>query len=74
MLHKEFKITATENTRVSNVLSVLTHIFTELRNLKPYTLSTNDLSEETKIMRKALLESPEPDILLFKALPEALGL
>ena len=73
-LHKEFKITATENTRVSNVLSVLTHIFTELRNLKPYTLSTNDLSEETKNVRKALLESPEPDILLFKALPEALGL
>ena len=73
-LQEKFKIATEDETRVSNVLSVLTYIITELQNLKPYTLRTKNLSHKTIKVRTALLQASEPDILLFEELPESLGI
>ena len=73
-LQEKFKIATADETRVSNVLSVLTYIITELQNLKPYTLRTKNLSHKTIKVRTALLQASEPDILLFEELPESLGI
>ena len=73
-LQEKFKIATADETRVSNVLSVLTYIISELQNLKPYTLRTKNLSDKTIKVRRALLQASEPDILLFEELPESLGI
>ena len=73
-LQEKFEIATADETRVSNVLSVLTYIITELQSLKPYTLRTKNLSHKTIKVRTALLQASEPDILLFEELPESLGI
>ena len=73
-LQEKFKIATSDETRVSNVLSVLNYIMTELQKLKPYTLRTKNLSHKTIKVRTALLQASEPDILLFEELPETLGI
>ena len=60
--------------RVSNVLTVITHIMKELSKLKPFTFNTADLTPNTLAVRQSLVDATDPDLLLFEDLPTALGL
>lgn len=59
--------------RVSNVLSVVGHLVSRISKLSNFTLNTNDLQSSTLNVRQSLLKAVEPDELLFKSLPVALG-
>ncbi len=59
--------------RVANVLAIVSHLVARIRVLDNYTLRTSSLSEQTRLVRAALLGAVEPDDLLFRALPEALA-
>lgn len=59
--------------RVSNVLSVVGHLVSRISKLNNFTLNTNDLQPSTFNVRQSLLKAVEPDELLFKSLPGALG-
>ena len=58
--------------RVSNVLSIVSHLVSQVRRLDKYTLRTRHLSPSTLMARDALLAAVEPDELLFRSLPVAL--
>jgi len=60
--------------RVGNVLAIVGHLVTRIRNLDNYTRRTQNLTSATRTARDVLLEAVEPDALLFTTLPEALGL
>ena len=57
--------------RVSNVLSIVSHLVSQVRHLDKYTLETRDLGPSTLRARDALLGAVEPDDLLFRSLPAA---
>ena len=57
--------------RVSNVLSIVSHLVSQVRHLDKYTLETRDLGPSTLRARDALLGAVEPDELLFRSLPAA---
>ena len=59
--------------RVGNVLAVVIEILSRFRRLPNHTLKTDHLSSDALQVRDALAAAREPDELLFKALPEALG-
>ena len=59
--------------RVSNVLSIVSYLIAQIRNLDNYTLRTNNLSQDTLKVRNALISAVEPDELLFDKLPTSLG-
>ena len=59
--------------RVANVLAIVSHLLARIRVLDNYTLRTSSLPEQTRLVRAALLGAVEPDDLLFRELPEALG-
>ena len=59
--------------RVANVLAIVGHIVSRMRRLDHYTRQTRHLSPPTLKARDALLAAVEPDELLFRNLPEALG-
>lgn len=59
--------------RVSNVLSVVGHLMARTSKLSNFSLNTNDLLPSTLSAKRALLKAVEPDELLFKWLPDALG-
>lgn len=58
--------------RVSNVLSIVSHLVSRVRRLHKYTLRTRHLRSATLKWRDALLAAVEPDELLFRSLPVAL--
>ena len=60
-------------TEKSDLLTVVTPLMRFISQLPRYTLVTQELSDEAKNIRKAVLNAREPDELLFKQLPEALG-
>ena len=60
--------------RVANVLTIVGHLVSVVRNLDTYTLRTRNLSPVTFKAREVLAAAIEPDALLFLHLPEALGL
>ena len=57
--------------RVPNVLSVISHLVSQVRHLDRYTLETLHLGPSTLRARNALLGAIEPDELLFRSLPAA---
>ncbi len=60
--------------RVANVLAIVGHLVGHLSRLDNYTLRTAaGLADSTRLVRDALATAVEPDELLFKVLPEALG-
>ena len=59
--------------RVANVLSIVGHLVSQVRNLDNYTQRTRNLTSATLMARNALMVAVEPDELLFDNLPKALG-
>ena len=64
---------AFRNHRVGNVLSVVGHLVSRVRNLDSYTRRTRNLTADTRRVRDALVAAVEPDELLFDTLPDVLG-
>lgn len=60
--------------RVANVLSIVGHLVSQVRNLDKYTLRTRNLRSTTQGVRDALVAAVEPDKLLFEDVPTVLGL
>ena len=56
-----------------DLLTVVTPLMRFIAQLPKYTLVTQELSDEAKNLRKVVQNAREPDVLLFKQLPEALG-
>ena len=56
-----------------DLLTVVTPLIRAIAQLPKYTLSTQELSDNAKNLRKTVLSAREPDELLFKQLPEAFG-
>ncbi len=56
-----------------DLLTVVTPLMRFISQLPKYTLVTQELSDKAINLRKAVLNAHEPDELLFKQLPEALG-
>ena len=59
--------------RVRNVLAVVGHLISRVRRLENYTLRTRNLDSTAVGARNALVAAVEPDDLLFRDLPLALG-
>ena len=55
-----------------NLLTVVTPLMRTIAQLPKYTLTTQELGDNAKNLRKVVLNAREPDELLFKQLPEAL--
>ena len=62
----------TENQK-PDLLTVITPLIRTIAQLPKYTLGTQELSDTAKNLRTVVLNAREPDELLFKQLPEALG-
>ena len=60
-------------TEIPDILTVIAALIRFISRLPKYTLSTETLSENAKNLRAAVLNVREPDELIFKELPEALG-
>ena len=56
-----------------DLLTVVTPLIQTIAQLPKYTLTTQELSDNAKNLRKVVLNAREPDELLFKQLPEAFG-
>ena len=56
-----------------DLLTVVTPLMRAIAQLPKYTLVTQELSDNAKNLRTAVLNAREPDELLFKELPEAFG-
>lgn len=60
-------------TQTLDLLTVVTPLMRTIAQLPKYTLTTQELSDNAKNLRKVVLNAREPDELLFKQLPEAFG-
>ncbi len=60
-------------TQTPDLLTVVTPLIQTIAQLPKYTLTTQELSDNAKNLRKVVLNAREPDELLFKQLPEAFG-
>ena len=58
-------------TQTPDLLTVVTPLMRTIAQLPKYTLTTQELSDNAKNLRKVVLNAREPDELLFKQLPEA---
>ncbi len=56
-----------------DLLTVITPLIRTINQLPKYTLTTQELRDNAKNLRKVLQNAREPDELLFKQVPEALG-
>ena len=56
-----------------DLLTVVTPLIQTIAQLPKYTLTTQELNDNAKKLRKVVLNAREPDELLFKQLPEAFG-
>ena len=59
--------------RVANVVAAVGHLVSVVRRLDRFALKTRHLSDASLAARDVLVAAVEPDELLFKALPAALG-
>ena len=57
--------------KTPDLLTVVTPLMRTIAQLPKYTLTTQELSDNAKNLRKVVLNAREPDELLFKQLPEA---
>ena len=60
-------------TEKPDLLTVVTPLMRFIAQLPKYTLGTQELSDVSKNLRKVIQNAREPDELLFKQVPEALG-
>ena len=60
-------------TEKPDLLTVVTPLIRFIVQLPKYTLATQELSNTAKNLRQVVLKAREPDELLFKQLPEAIG-
>ena len=60
-------------TEKPDLLTVVTPLMRSIAQLPKYALATQELSDNAKNLRKAVLKAREPDELLFKQLPRAFG-
>ena len=60
-------------TQKPDLLTVVTLLMRAIAQLPKYTLTTQELSDNAKNLRKVVLNAREPDELLLKQLPEAFG-
>ena len=60
-------------TQTPDLLTVVTPLIQTIAQLPKYTLTTQELSDNAKNIRKVVLNAREPDELLFKQLPKVLG-
>ena len=60
-------------TEKPDLLTVVTPLMRFVAQLPKYTLGTQELSDAAKNLRKVVQDAREPDELLFKQLPDALG-
>lgn len=58
-------------TQTPDLLTVVTPLMRTIAQLPKYTLTTQELRDNAKNLRKVVLNAREPDELLFKQLPEA---
>lgn len=58
-------------TQTPDLLTVVTPLMRTVAQLPKYTLTTQELRDNAKNLRKVVLNAREPDELLFKQLPEA---
>ncbi len=56
-----------------DLLTVVTPLIRSIAQLPKYALTTQELSDASQNVRKAILNASEPDELLFNQLPEVLG-
>ncbi len=56
-----------------DLLTAVTLLMRTIAQLPKYTLTTQELSDDAKNLRKVVLNAREPDELLFKQLPKVLG-
>jgi len=60
--------------RVGNVLAVVSELVSRISSLPPYTVQADDVTVEARQVRETIATATEPDDLVFRALPETLGL
>ena len=60
-------------TQTPDLLTVVTPLMRTIAQLPKYTLTTQELGDNAKNLRKVVLNAREPDELLFKQLPAAFG-
>jgi hypothetical protein len=61
-------------TRVASVVSVVAALLNRARTLSTHARATRRVSPEARCVRSVLIEAREPDRLIFRDLPSALGL
>jgi hypothetical protein len=67
-------ITPSDRRRNSTVLALMSPLLGTIRDLPPFTLKSRTMSEQAVAVREALLAARQPDEILFKDLPNAVGL
>jgi len=67
-------VTPTDRRRNSTVLALMSPLLGTMRELPPFTLKTRTISDEAVAVRDALLTARQPDEVLFRDLPVAVGL
>ncbi len=67
-------VTPSDRRRNSGVLALMSPLMNTIRALPEFTLVTRDMREETVAVRDVLVSACEPDQLLFRELPGAVGI
>lgn len=67
-------ITPSDRRRNSTVLALMAPLLGTIRDLPEYTLRSRNMSEEAVAVRDTLLSARQPDEVLFRDLPTAVGL
>lgn len=67
------KVKNRRQVRNLTLLSIINPLVKFVQKLPKFTLSTENISDEAKAVRDALLNAKDPDILLFNSLPQACG-
>ena len=57
-----------------SVIGIVSHLVRRLSPLPAYTRKTKNVSDGAQAVREAILGATEPDTMLFKSLPEAVGI
>ncbi|MFW9890107.1 MAG: hypothetical protein ACFFER_18140, partial [Candidatus Thorarchaeota archaeon] len=67
------KVKEQKHVRNLTILSIINPLVKFAQKLPEYTANTDNISDEAKAVRDALLNAKDPDILLFNTLPQACG-
>lgn len=67
-------VTPSDRRRNSTILALMAPLLGTVRELPDFTLKTREMSEQAVAVRDALMAAREPDEILFRDLPTAVGL